>query len=72
MITRFCSARRSSRLNQGEGRLTPATLRELRPGHDEQIAPVWEGRAETALLEHRLSDLVNAAYGFTPEEVTLL
>ena len=31
-----------------------------------------EGRAEAAKLEKRLSDLVNIAYGLTPEEIDLL
>jgi hypothetical protein len=35
-------------------------------------APVREGQAEAASLERRLSDLVNQAYGLTPEEVELL
>jgi hypothetical protein len=34
--------------------------------------PVREERAEAAKLERRLSDLVNQAYGLTPEEVDLL
>lgn len=57
---------------KGEGRLTPASLRDLRTGHAQQSAPVREGRAEAARLERRLSDLVNEAYGLTPEEVDLL
>ena len=57
---------------KGEGRLSPAALRELRSGYAEVAVPVREGREEAALLERRLSDLVNAAYGFTPAEVTLL
>ena len=33
---------------------------------------VREDRAEAAKLERRLSDLVNRAYGLTPEDVDLL
>ncbi len=57
---------------RSEGRLSPAALRELRSGYDEQAIPVREARAEAALLERRLSGLVNAAYGLTPAEVDLL
>jgi hypothetical protein len=57
---------------KGEGRLTPGSLRDLRAGYEEGAAPVREARAEAARLERRLSDLVNDAYGLTPEEVNLL
>ena len=54
------------------GKLTPAALKALQNGYAEQIVPVQQYRAETAMLERRLSDLVNTAYGLTPEEVALL
>ena len=54
------------------GRLTPGALRDLRSGYTEMATPVREERAEAAKLERRLSDLVNRAYGLTPEEVNLL
>ena len=57
---------------KGEGRLSPAALRELRSGYAESAAPVREDREEAARLETRLSELVNAAYGLMPEEVDLL
>ena len=57
---------------KSEGRLTPAALKDLRAGYEEQATPVREDRAEAATLEWRLSDLVNRAYGLTPEEVDLL
>jgi len=57
---------------KNEGRLTPASLKDLRSGHAEQSAPVRAGRAEAARLERRLSDLVNQAYGLTPQELALL
>jgi hypothetical protein len=56
---------------KGEGRLTPASLRDLRSGYEEGAAPIREARAEAAKLESRLSDLVNGAYGLTPKEVDL-
>ena len=57
---------------KGEGRLTPASLRDLRSGYEEGAAPIREARTEAAHLERRLSDLVNEAYGLSPEEVDLL
>lgn len=57
---------------RSEGRLSPGALRDLRSGYEEQTVPVREGRAEAAGLERRLSDLVNEAYGLTPEEIELL
>ena len=57
---------------RSEGRLTPAGLRDLRSGYIEMATPGREDRAEAAKLERRLSDLVNHAYGLTPEDVDLL
>jgi hypothetical protein len=57
---------------KGAGRLSPAGLKELRAGYTDLATPVREGRTEAAKLERRLSDLVNQAYGLTPEEVELL
>ena len=57
---------------KGSGRLSPAGLKELRTGYADLTPPVREGRTEAAKLEQRLSDLVNEAYGLTPEEVDLL
>jgi len=57
---------------KGEGRLTPGALRDLRSGYAETAEPVREGRTEAAGLERKLSDLVNRAYGLTPEETDLL
>ena len=57
---------------KSEGRLTPVALRDLRSSYTEMTTPVREERAEAAKLERRLSDLVNRAYGLTPEDVDLL
>lgn len=54
------------------GKLTPATLKALQTGHSEQFASIQQYRIEAQTLERRLSELVNAAYGLTPEEVALL
>src|SRR5262245_45726186 len=50
------------------GKLTPAALRALREGYAEQAAPVQQHQVEAQQLERRLADLVNQAYGLTPEE----
>ena len=57
---------------KGVGRLSPADLKQLRSGYADRATPVREARTEAAGLERRLSDLVNEAYGLTPEEVDLL
>jgi len=54
------------------GKLTLAALRDLQNGYTEQIAPIQRRRAEAMALERELSDLINAAYGLTPEEIVLL
>ncbi len=53
-------------------RLTPAALRDLRNAFTEQATPVQQRRQEAAVLECRLADLVNQAYGLTPEDIDLL
>jgi hypothetical protein len=52
--------------------LANSPLQNLQAGYAEMAMPVREERAEAAKLERRLSDLVNQAYGLTPEEVDLL
>lgn len=53
-------------------KLSPATLRSLQESYTEYATPIQQDRAEAIRLERRLSDLVNTAYGLTPEEFTLL
>jgi hypothetical protein len=57
---------------EGEGHLTPGSLRDLRSGYAEMAEPVKRARTEAAGLERKLSDLVNQAYGLTDDEVGLL
>jgi hypothetical protein len=54
------------------GTLSPSGLKELRAGFAEMVGPVREGSAEAERLERRLADLVNEAYGLTPDEVALM
>jgi hypothetical protein len=52
--------------------LTPNAVKALEAGYIEQAMPLRERMAESAKLERKLADLVNAAYGLTAEEVALL
>lgn len=53
-------------------KLTAAELSELSREHAATIEPVRQARAEIFALERKLSDLVNEAYGLTPEEFALM
>ena len=53
-------------------KLTAADIAELKREHAETIQPARLVRAEILSLERRLSDLVNQAYGLTPEEIDLM
>lgn len=45
---------------------------QMREGYHTTIEPARTLRTEAAKLEHEVSDLVNAAYGLTEEEVALV
>ena len=49
-----------------------AGLKSLRDEHTRTIEPARAQAAEALQLERQLSDLVNEAYGLTPDEVALL
>jgi hypothetical protein len=51
--------------------VSAAGLKSLRDEYTRTIEPARAQASEALLLKHRLSDLVNAAYGVTPDEVTL-
>lgn len=53
-------------------KLTAAEIAELRREHAATIEPARQASAEIFALERKLSDLVNEAYGLTPEEVALM
>ncbi len=53
-------------------RLTAADISELKREYDTTIEPAREARRRIFALEQRLSDLVNAAYGLTAQEVALM
>jgi hypothetical protein len=52
--------------------LTAAGLQALREEHTRSIEPARARAAEALKLECELSDLVNEAYGLTPEEIALM
>lgn len=53
-------------------KLTPAALKALQDGYNEQICPLQQDKTEALILERKVSDLVNKAYGLTEEEVAIL
>jgi len=52
--------------------LTAAALKNLRDEYARTLEPARALAAEALALEHKVSDLVNAAYGLTPDEIALL
>ena len=52
--------------------LSLAALRNLREEHERTILPAQAVSQEARGLEQQVSDLVNSAYGLTPEEVRLM
>ena len=52
--------------------LSAAALKNLREEHARSIEPARALAAEALKLEHEVSNLVNEAYGLTPEEVALM
>jgi hypothetical protein len=52
--------------------LSAAGLKNLRHEHARTIDPARRLAAEALELERRISDLVTAAYGLTPEEIALM
>ncbi|MEX2027395.1 MAG: hypothetical protein WEH44_08840, partial [Pirellulaceae bacterium] len=52
--------------------LSAAALASLREAYTRTIEPAHALAAESLVLERQLSDLVNEAYGLTPEEVALM
>lgn len=52
--------------------LTAVGLKALRDEHARSLEPARKLAAEATTLEHEISDLVNAAYGLTPDEIALM
>ena len=53
-------------------KLSAADIQRLKEEHRQTVEPARIAAAEAQALERRLSDLVNTAYGLTPEEVLLM
>ena len=49
-----------------------AGLKAVRETYNQYAPGIQSRKAEALRLEHRLSDLVNQAYGLTPEEIDLM
>jgi hypothetical protein len=54
------------------GGLSPAALKAVRQVYSDCTPEIQSRKTEALTLEHRLSDLVNQAYGLTPEEIDLM
>lgn len=54
------------------GGLMPAALKAIRQVYSDYVPEIQARKTEALTLEHRLSDLVNQAYGLTPEEIDLM
>ena len=52
--------------------LTVAGVKTLRQEYARELTPLRRKAAEALALERQISDLVNAAYGLTPDEVALM
>ena len=52
--------------------LSVADVKRLREEHARSVGPLQTLAAEARQLESKVADLVNAAYGLTPDEVQLL
>ncbi len=53
-------------------KLSAADIARLKREHAEAVEPASRAANEALAMEHRLSNLVNAAYGLTPEDVALM
>jgi hypothetical protein len=59
--------------SRGKGKaLTVPGIQRLTEEHARSVVPLQTLAAETQVLERRIADLVNEAYGLTPEEVQLM
>ncbi len=70
-LDRFIAEVRKRR-PKGATVLSPATLKALRSGYTEQATPMQKRQAEAVVLERTIADVINAAYGLTPEDVDLM
>ncbi|MBD2546266.1 Eco57I restriction-modification methylase domain-containing protein [Planktothricoides raciborskii] len=57
---------------KSSGGMSPSALKELRQVYQDYAPDIQARQAEALTLEYRLADLVNQAYGLTPEEIDLM
>jgi len=60
------------RRRKGMDRLRPGELADLKKEHEALRVPLLARAQQSADAERRLSDLVNQAFGLTPEDVELV
>jgi len=61
-----------ARRPRGAGHFSPAAIAALRSAYQQYIPAIRAAESEIRRLEQTLSDLVNEAYGLTPEDVALM
>jgi hypothetical protein len=71
-VDAFVAEVKRARAKEKAKTMTAAALATLREEHARTIAPIRAQAAEALTLEQELSDLVNAAYGLTPDDVKLM
>jgi hypothetical protein len=65
----------AAEVKKARGRSKPlsvAELKRLKTEHAASVVPLQTLAGEARTLEARVSDLVNAAYGLTPDEIALM
>ena len=65
----------AAEVKKARGRSKPlsvAEVKRLKTEHAGRVVPLQTLADEARTLETRVSDLVNAAYGLTPEEIALM
>jgi hypothetical protein len=67
--------RLAAEVQKARGKMKPLSVAEakaLKDEHARSVRPLQALAAEARQLERRVAELVNAAYGLTPEEVALM
>lgn len=59
----------TKRRPKAAGKLKPSDLTYLRAMYDEHAIPIQDHRRRALAMEKRLADLVNRAYGLTPDDI---
>ena len=59
-------------LAKAMGKLSVSDVKELRDAYEEIVPAMQRRAAEAQTHERRLADLINQAYGLSPEEIDLM